>query len=259
MASDSRKNSKSAARDAAAQAKAAAAAEQKKRERLITIIGVAVVAVIIAAVVGIVLVANNSNTSGVALPLGVDSKTYGLPVGTAASSTPFVQLFEDFQCPSCDHLEKVGGVAALEAAAKAGKFRLQLQPMTFLDQNLNNDSSIRATNAWGCAIDQGVGVQYHSIVFQNQPAKEGAGYTDAVLIQFGKLAGLTGAKYNTFAACVPTIKYHPWANAAENYASNAGVTGTPTIHVNGKEMPLTAATYNDPAKLVAAVIAAGKK
>ncbi len=258
MASDSRKNPKQTAREAAQQARAAAEAEQKRRERKITFIGIAVVLVVVAAIVGVVIYANSSTKSGLVLPKTVSSKTYGLPVGNAASSTPNVQLFEDFQCPSCDHLEKVGGVAALEAAAVAGQFRLSLQPMIFLDQNLNNDSSIRATQAWGCAIDQGVGVKYHSIVFQNQP-KEGVGYSEATLIKFGQMAGLTGSAFATFSKCVPTTVYHPWANTAETYAGNQGVTSTPTIHVNGKEMPLTAATYNDPKALVAAVIAAGKK
>jgi len=260
MATEARKNSKQSAREAAQAAKAASEAQQKKRDRTITMIGIAVVVVIVGAIVAIVLVANKSANS-VALPNTVTSPTYGFPVGSAPSTTPTVQLFEDFQCPICAQFERGGNVAALEASALAGNMQLSLHPMIFIDQNQNNDSSIRATNAWGCAINAGVGVRYHSTVFRNQPKVEGTGYTQAQLIQFGVDSGIKGAALTTFTKCVNSTTYQPWANKSEDYASSKGVNGTPTILVNGKPFDLTpyAPTFSQPAKLVAAILAAGKK
>jgi protein-disulfide isomerase len=256
--SDSRKNPKQTAREAAQAAKKASEAQQKKRERLITVIGIVVVVVIVGAIVGAVVFAN-AQSGKVVLPKTVTSPTYGYPVGTSDTSKPFVQLFEDFQCPICAEFEKAGGPAALEAAATAGTLRLNLQPIIFLDQNLNNDSSLRATNAWGCAIEQGAGTKYHSVVFQNQPAKEGTGYTDLQLASFGIQAGLKGDALTTFGKCVPTTTYQKWANAAADYAASKSVNSTPTILVDGKVFNMTADLFTHPAKLVAAILAFAKK
>lgn len=261
MANDSRKNPKQSAREAAAAAKAASEAQQKKRERLITIIGIVVVVVIIGAIVGAVVI-SKANAGKVALPKTVTKPTYGYPVNPSSpKSTPLVQVFEDFQCPICAEFQKAGGPKALEAEANAGKIQLNLQPLIFLDQNLNNDSSIRATNAWGCAIDQGVGTKYHEVVFANQPAKEGAGYTDVQLIQFGQQAGLTGSAFNTFAKCVPTQTYFPWANKAADYGASVNVNSTPTVLVNGKVLDIEHHTdwFTNPQKLVAAIYALANK
>jgi protein-disulfide isomerase len=256
--SDSRKNPKQSARDAAQAAKKASEAEQKKRERLITIIGIVIVVVVVGAIVGAVVFANQQS-SKVVLPKTVSGPTYGYPVGNAPASKPFVQVFEDFQCPICAEFEKSGGPAALEKSAEAGDMRLNLQPIIFLDQNQNNDSSLRATNAWGCAIEQGAGVKYHSVVFQNQPAKEGTGYTDLQLASFGIQAGLSGDPLAKFGKCVPTTTYHKWANAAADYAAGKSVNSTPTILVNGKVFTMTQDQFTHPDKLVAAILAFAKK
>jgi protein-disulfide isomerase len=256
--SDSRKNPKQSARDAAQAAKKASEAEQKKRDRRITIIGVTAVVVIVGAIVGAVIFVNQQS-SKVVLPPTVSKPTYGYPVGSAAQSTPFVQIFEDFQCPICAQFQTAGGPAALEAAAVAGKMRLNLQPIIFLDQSQNNDSSLRATNAWGCAIEFGAGTKYHDVVFKNQPVKEGTGYTDLQLAAFGSEAGLTGNALTNFGTCVPTTKYVKWANAAADYAASKSVNSTPTLLVNGKVFPMTQDLFYHPVKLVAAVLAFAKK
>lgn len=255
MATEVRKNSKDSARQAAAAAKAESLAKQKKRDRLITLIGVVLVVAVVGAVIGAVVFANNQSNK-VALPTTVTKPQLGFPVGAAAATTPAVQLFEDFQCPICKAFNDSGDALVLEAAAKAGKIRLKLQPMIFLDAANNNDSSIRATNAWGCAIDQGAGVRYDTVVFKNQPT-EGVGYTDAQLAAFGAEAGISGTAFTNFAKCVATTIYHPWANSAEDYATAHGVNGTPTVLVNGK--PLDYTLYKTPAAFLAAVLKAGAK
>jgi protein-disulfide isomerase len=257
MTAESRKTSKDSARQAAAAAKAESVAKQKKRDRQITLIGVGVIVVIVAAVVGAVLFANGQSGK-VALPATVTKPQLGFPVGKLNASKPAVQLFEDFQCPICKDFNDAGYALALESAAVAGQIQLKLQPMIFLDQgpNMDGNSSLRATNAWGCAIDQGAGVRYDRVVFKNQP-KEGVGYTDIQLVAFGQEAGLTGSAFTNFAKCVPTTKYQPWANNAEDYASSQGVNGTPTVLVNGK--PIDYSLYKTPSAFLAAVLKAGAK
>ena len=112
-------------------------------------------------------------------------------------------------------------------------------PLSFLDRSLNNDSSLRSANASACAADEGKYLTYHDIVYTNQPAREGTGYTDQQLLQFGADAGITSKDFQT---CVTGLKYQKWVkNGVQREAENRPVTATPTLYINGKELerPIT--------------------
>jgi protein-disulfide isomerase len=80
-------------------------------------------------------------------------------------------------------------------------------------------------------------------VFANQPATEGAGYSQQQLLDFGTKAGITGAAYTTFESCVKNATYADWAGNSYQAFQDAGVPGTPTAYLNGTEVP--GATLND--------------
>jgi len=164
-----------------------------------------------------------------------DANAFGVPHGTGTADVPTLVIWEDFQCPACDAVEKANGTGITQLAEE-GKVNLIWRPTTFLDRNLGNDSSERATAAWGCAIDAGKAKEYHSTVFNNQP-EEGVGYTDETLIKFATDAGITGGALDTFTKCYNDRKYLPWAanSAAIFYAD--GVQGTPFATLNGVEVP----------------------
>lgn len=260
------KSGNSNPRKKAAQARAEQLAKEKRRDLMIKIIGavavlVVVVGIVVAAIVTSAGKKSDPNASPTAtadpsnaLPTGVDPASFGYPVNSAApASAPKVEVWEDFQCPSCKKVEDTGSIAAMVEKAKAGKYNMQLRPTTFLDKNLRNTSSVAATSAWGCAIDAGKALEYHSAVFDGQPEKEGTGYTEAQLLEFGKTAGISGAAFDTFSACVKANTYQGWAVNSTQKFEEANVQGTPAIYVNGKELPNTAGVYGDPAKLIAAI------
>lgn len=229
----------------ATRAKAAAAREkvEKQEKRKVWIIRgalSALVLVMIAGIFGAVLVSmsNKKNTIPVAggeLPPGVTEEDPGWKA-TSADTPDNILIFEDFQCPACDIMEKTYGNAIKETYVKPGKVNITYYPMSFLDQNLRNTSSAQATNAFGCAIVAGAGEKYRETVFANQPEQEGAGYTTEQLKQFGKDAGISGAAYDAFSACVDKAPYLGWGPTVNNYASTQNVTGTPTIIVNGQQL-----------------------
>jgi protein-disulfide isomerase len=237
-------------RDRAAAARDAANSDERRRERMIRIIGAVTVVVVVLGIIGIAVVAKNSSTTeptalpsadaSAALPAGVlpsdDERPYGVPYGTATEGAPVLEIWEDFQCPACDAVEKANG-AGIEALAESGQITLVWRPTTFLDANLGNDSSARATAAWGCAIDLGKAKEYHNTVFSNQPEKEGDGYTDEQLITFASDAGITGADLDTFTQCVNDKTYAGWVanTTAQFYASS--IPGTPLALLNGVEVP----------------------
>jgi protein-disulfide isomerase len=267
MASD--QNNAKAAREAAAQARRAAEADLRSRDRKIRIIGGAVVALIMAGLLAIPLLQGKAkgpetDTSAV-LPAGVSSETYGVQYGPAwsaadADSIPLVQIWEDFQCPACASFEAVTGQTITELA-DAGKIRLEFRPTIFLDQNLkalntaagNPNSSAYATMAFGCAADAGKAAEFHSLVFQSQPGNEGTGFSISDLTNIAMVAGVSDI--DTFTECVSSKKYEGWVNNSYDAFSKEGVSATPTVFLNGKE--LSGDVIRNVAALTAAIEEAG--
>jgi protein-disulfide isomerase len=246
-------SSKSTKEKAAAARAEALKAEKAQQRRTNLIIGGGLL-VVIALIIGGVVFASNQNKDttnsaslppvdpNAALPKTVlpssSPEAYGFPLGTAADTKSVVQIWEDFQCPICGQFEEAQG-AEIQKLATDGKIYLVYRPASFLDKNLpkSNMSSARATAAWGCAIDAGVGVEYHNTVYANQPTTEGDGFTDAQLLEFGRTAGLSGAAYDTFASCVGKNTYFGWvANSAGAFA-DSGIPGTPNVQLDGTEIP----------------------
>ncbi|MDD2817505.1 MAG: thioredoxin domain-containing protein [Candidatus Nanopelagicales bacterium] len=255
-------------RASAAAARAAAVGGDKKRERIMRIVGAAVVLVVVVAIIVVAVVAKNSSKVPVvtptsdpnaAIPTSVfagDSKyAYGVPSGTGTAAVPVLEIWEDFQCPSCKAVEDANG-AGIHELATSGKVQLILRPTTFLDKNLGNDSSARATAAWGCAIDQGKTDEYHAAIFANQPLSEGVGYTNDQLVSFAGDAGIEGKAMDEFKTCMDSLKYLSWSANSTDAFYKSGAQGTPYGVLNGQ--PLDNATLADKAKLDAAVAAATK-
>jgi protein-disulfide isomerase len=258
-------------RDRAAQAAAEANASEKKRERMVRIVGAVTVLVVVVGIIGVAVFAKNQSTTPAAepttsadptapLPKGViasgEGWAYGVPYNDAAT-VPVLEIWEDFQCPACQAVEKANG-AGIEGLADKGKVRLIWRPTTFLDRNLGNDSSARAVAAWGCAIDAGKARDFHNTVFSNPPAKEGDGFTDEQLIAFGKDSGITGAALDTYTKCYNDRVYSGWAANASDLFYKAKIQGTPYAVLNGVEVPTQTLVDQAALEKLVADTAAGK-
>jgi protein-disulfide isomerase len=222
------------------------------------IIGAIIAAVVVVAVVVAIVIGNGGKSgsssagAGNPVPVGVVGGTGGGILAnptTAKANAPTMDLYEDFQCPLCGELEKALG-PQVRTLSDAGQIKLVVHMMSFLDGNLGNDSSTRAANAAACAADAGKFLQYHAAVFAGQPVKEGAGYTNAQLTQFAQTAGITGPALTTWQKCTTTAQHAQYVTDVETASGKAGVTGTPTVKLNGTDITKTLTT---PAALVAAV------
>ncbi len=242
--------------------KARAAAPRQGANRAV-IGAVVAVLVIVGVVVAIVLGSGGTATPGgstapasSALPAGATGPGGGIVVnpGKARAGAPTLDLYEDFQCPICGQLEKLFG-AQIRSMAAAGDVKLVTHTMSFLDDNLKNDSSLRAASAAACAADAGRFGPYHDAVFAGQPAKEGQGYTDAQLQTFATQAGITGSALTTWQQCVKSGQHTAYARAVQTQSEKDGVFGTPTLKLNGTVLDLQKLT---PAYLTAQVKAATK-
>jgi len=251
MGKNSRKSERNV-REKAAEMRKEAEAAQARRERLVKIIAGASVVAVTVGIVGIAAFASsqNPNTSSnpaaavevpdAPLPKGVipsgEDFAYGFPVGTPSSSdVPTLQVWEDFQCPACGDVERLNG-RGIKNLGTTGRAKIILQPTTFLDANTGTNHSLNVTAAWGCAIDQDKGIEYHATIFANQPKTAGEGWTQEKLIEMGTEAGIPNSQLPAFTACIKDGTYLQWAknSTAVFYASN--IDGTPTGVINGTEI-----------------------
>lgn len=261
-------NSAKAARQAAAAARAEAESQLRSRDRKVRLIGGGVVVIIMAALLAIPLMQGRAKgpatDSSAALPTGVTADTYGVKIGSAwtaanADTIPKLQIWEDFQCPACKSMEDSSG-ATIAQLAKDGKLRLEFRPTIFLDENLkaqntasgNPNSSLYASMAFGCAVDAGKALEFHTTIFQAQPLTEGKGYSISDLTAIAGIAGITDSK--SFTECLSSKKYEGWVNNSYDQFSKEGVSSTPTGFLNGAE--LKPEVLHDPAALTAAIEAA---
>jgi protein-disulfide isomerase len=183
------------------------------------------------------------------------------PQGTTSSAPPAastlspsnpasVVLYLDPQCPICAQFEKTFG-GQIDALAASGKITIGYHVMSFLDRNLNNDSSTRGANAMFCARDAGKMGPYVRAVLLGQPEKEGDGFTDARLVEFGAQAGISGDALTTFTQCVMSKAHLDTVKESETSAEQAGVQGTPSLAVDGKLIDMQQLTATNLEVLIA--------
>jgi Protein-disulfide isomerase len=225
--------------------KIAAAAPKKGPNPVI--IGAVIAAVVIMAVVVAIVMGTSGKSDGTAAsaqPSGAVAADAGGILANAVpakSNAPTLDLYEDFQCPVCGQFEKAMGPSITTMVA-AGEVKLIVHTLSFLDDNLKNDSSKRSANAVACAADAGKFLEYHAAVFAAQPAQEGAGYTDAQITEFANTAGITGPALTTWQKCTSSGQHAQYVRDTQSAAEKAGVNSTPTLQLNGKDITKTLTT-----------------
>jgi DSBA-like thioredoxin domain protein len=129
---------------------------------------------------------------------------------------------------------------AIQALASSGDIELRWQILTFLDDNLRNDSSSRAARAIAAADMVGKLAPYHNTVYANQPEEEGTGYTDEQLRDdFAAQAGIKGEDLATFQKYYDNNTTKDFAEKAAEEGLKEGMKlekkfGTPFMTVDGK-------------------------
>jgi protein-disulfide isomerase len=232
----------------AAEAAARARAERRRR----TTIGAvaALIAVAVAVVVAITVQSSRTATSPTAaVPAHTIDHGTVVPVGRAGAPVT-VDLYEDLQCPNCKAFEEADG-ATLAQLVAAGTVQLHYHPMAFLDSSANQHYATRALDA-AAAVLNAAGPdafqRFHDLLYAHQPPETGPGLTDDQLIAYASRAGATGT---TVADQIRHLTYGDWVKAVTDQASRDGVTSTPTVLVDGKQL-----TALSPSALTAAVHAA---
>ena len=187
---------------------------------------------------------SGNSTSGVYIPPDGTTEMGYIEVKSANVKPDALIVNEhlDYQCPYCHLADTLYG-SAFRALAERGDIILRIHIRSFVDKNMNNDSSTRAAMAATCADTVGDFIAYHETIFANQPEQEGTGYTDQQLrVDFPAIAGITGADLTTFQTCYDTQKTLAYVQAMEEVNSTSRTIngadqdppgGTPAIFING--------------------------
>ena len=204
---------------------------RRKRKARMLGVGLGVLSLVVVATIVVVLV----NAIGNKIP-EIDSTAEQLtpPNATEGHGNAFQQLIDE------------------------GKITLEVRTAYFIDdkfqQTPNKKSSERAALAAAAADAVGKYREYHQVVYENQPANEGEGYTDQQLrVDFAAKAGITGDDLTTFQKLYDTKAYAEFARQSYQALGEAGITGTPAYVVNGKKIHFENLTSNDPQTVLAAI------
>ncbi|MEU2281714.1 thioredoxin domain-containing protein [Streptomyces sp. NPDC013178] len=153
-----------------------------------------------------------------------------------------VHLYEDPRCPYCEEFETTGGGPQLREAMLDRSARAEYTFASFLDDRVGGTGSKKAVNALRAALEEGKFVEYHEVLYANQPEESVDGYTDAYLLELaGQVEGLRGPEFD---AAVRSMKYRSFVTSSQKAYEKAGGAqepegpGTPTAVINGKRIPL---------------------
>jgi protein-disulfide isomerase/uncharacterized membrane protein YphA (DoxX/SURF4 family) len=162
------------------------------------------------------------------VPAGV-SLADGVTVGKATAPVT-LDLYEDPQCPVCAQFESQVG-PTIAGWVTAGTVKVHYHVISFLDGSSTTKYSSRAANALyaSAGVSPDVFAKYHQVLYEQQPAEGSAGLTEDTLVQLAQDSG-AGAVADQIRAGT----YADYVARATDQSSKDGVTGTPTVQVNGQ-------------------------
>ena len=262
----STKSPSKAERREAARAQALALKQQQeaadRRSRLITL---GVLGVVVAAVLAVVVflfvrdgqqtAANRVDTQDIPLsevttvPAGA-LPDGGIPIGTdrvaggpQAEGVPTVGIWFDYMCPACGHFERLN-LQTIEMFIAEGTANVVLYPVAILDRlSQNTQFSTRAAAAFAWVADRAPehAMDFHIVLFENEPAEGTPGHSNAALADLARDAGVpedvavgieTGEAARTFGQWAFSATREATTNPDLANPSHGGF-ATPTIALDG--------------------------
>ncbi|KUN19252.1 disulfide bond formation protein DsbA [Streptomyces antibioticus] len=187
--------------------------------------------------------ANTTGTGGTTVVIG------------KSSAKKTLVMYEDPRCPVCAQFEQTVG-PTVKKDLDAGKFKIQYVGATFLDDKLTGEGSKNALSALGAALNVSpeAFLEYKTAMYTTKwhPEETDDKFKDdAYLI---KIANTVDALKNNkqFQKDVKDGTYDKWALEESKLFDKAGVSGTPTLQMDGKNLtgsdgqnaPMTVAEFN---------------
>lgn len=201
--------------------------KRQRQQRLYIFLGVVVVAIIISAMLiipdllpagDVVLITPVPRTM-------VDGRTMGDP-----NAPVTIEVFEDFQCPSCKSYSEQVEPQVVETYVNSGQVYYIFRHFPFLDDGAPRNESDQAANASMCAADENRFWDYHDMLFANWDGENQGAFTDKRLVAFAEALELDMPSFNE---CFEINFHKEEIDSDLQLGRDSGVTGTPSVLVNG--------------------------
>ena len=167
-----------------------------------------------------------------------------------------IDVFEDFQCPACQRFTENTEPLIIQNLVASGQARYVFHNYPFLDGNGagSTGESDQAANAAMCANDQDKFWEMHSILYANWNGENQGAFSSRRLQAMAESLGLD---LDAFNSCFNSNKYEAEIQADFDLGGQMGVSGTPTVFVNGQRVgePRQVPSYQEIADAVNAIAA----
>ncbi|GAA1602525.1 MULTISPECIES: DsbA family protein [Kribbella] len=224
-------------------------AQQPKRRIAPGVVVVVILVLALAAGVGVQYYRGHSKvevtSTGRAEPAvitGPGTSGKGVTVGKTGAKVN-IDLYLDFRCPHCADFEKESG-ATIDKLVADGTATLTYWPLQFV----NPSASPRLANAFAAAAANGKALGFADQLYGDFTKS----WTTDQLIELGQQLGVGDAKYQQ---ALKDNTYAGWLESVGKAADDRGVTGTPTVYLNGKQLPADQLTAEGLQKGVDAAVA----
>jgi protein-disulfide isomerase len=158
--------------------------------------------------------------------------TEGQPSLGSASAPVVIVAFSDFQCPYCGRFEEQTFPRLKTDYIDTGKVRF-----VFFDFPLSqlHPNAELAAEAAACAQEQGAYWPMHDLLFRKQAEWAGTSNSSTEGL-FRLYAQSLNLKADQFATCLSDQRYVQGIKKDQQVGLDAGVQGTPTFFINGREL-----------------------
>jgi len=171
-------------------------------------------------------------TSPPALRPGWDATAGTITLGEGPTR---IDVWFDPMCPYCKQFDEAQRDALTDWSTRDGS-QVVLHPLTFLDRVAQGSAySTRAATVLAAAAEQDPAAVLPILLdlYDRQPAEQTAGLDDDALRAIAKAHGVDAAK---------ALADRPWDAtfrklSAEAFSGRDAITGTPTMRVDGREVP----------------------
>lgn len=190
------------------------------------------------AIIGIVVLGFQfaSGAAPATAPVDVDmdeaelARVEGISIGKADAPVVIYE-FADFQCGGCSQFASFVTPLIKERLVEPGLVRYVYYDFPLVSIHRN---AFLAARAGRCANDQDQFWGYHDLLYGRQPRWSNDGNAAALFVEYAAEAGLDEGE---FESCLRSDRFAEEVTRSLKLGESLGITGTPTIIVNGKRLP----------------------
>lgn len=145
--------------------------------------------------------------------------------------------FGDYRCPVCEQFDNQVFPSVKEDFIDTGEAKFYFMNYAFLDSRLPGDTSQTAARTSECVYRQNETEfwNFHHAIYDNQGPEDEDWATEDFLLNLAN-ESTEGLDYNQLEQCVTSRETNDLVNEERRIGQANGVSGTPTIFVNGEQL-----------------------